>query len=107
MERIKLTKTEKQVLRHVEEYGEKQPRDITPTMFQYCLSTLREKGMVEFKTNYDEVIKARLTIKGVAYIEQNPRLLNPIDWIPDLVLILSIMAAIVSVSCLLILILNR
>lgn len=87
-------------MRHVEEYGEKQPRDITPTMFQYCLSTLREKGLVEFKTNYDEVIKARLTIKGVAYIEQNPRLTNPVDWKGIITLALAAMTATATTAAL-------
>lgn len=71
---------EKQVLLHVKERGEEQPRSITLVMFLYCLSTLREKGLVEFKTNCDEVIRAGLTIKGAAYIERNPKLTNPVDW---------------------------
>lgn len=66
MERIGLSKIEKQVLLHVKEHGEEQPRSVTPVMFLYCLSTLREKGLVEFRADYDEVIKARLT--------------NPEDW---------------------------
>ena len=80
MERIKLTKTEKQVLLHVKRYGEQQPKAVTPVMFHYCLSTLQEKGLVDFRANYDEILLARLTIKGSAYIEQNPKLKNPVNW---------------------------
>ena len=80
MERIRLTRDEKSVFLHVNKHGEKNPMNITPVMFIYCLSTLKEKGLVEFKSNYDEVFGARLTIKGRAYIEQNPKLTNPIDW---------------------------
>ena len=80
MERIRLTRDEKAVFLHVHEHGEKKPMSITPVMFIYCLSTLKEKGLVDFKSNYDEVLGARLTIKGRAYIEQNPKLTNPIDW---------------------------
>ena len=80
MERIHLTKKEKAVLRHVKEHGEKQPRNITPTIYSYCLSTLQEKGMVVFRANYEEVIYAGLTVKGKAYLEQNPKLKNPINW---------------------------
>ena len=79
MERIKLTKEEKQVFLHVEKYGEEQPKCISPVMFHYYLSTLQEKGMVVFVSNYDKIIKAHLTIKGEAYCEQNPLLKNPID----------------------------
>lgn len=80
MERIRLTRDEKAVFLHVHEHGEKKPMRITPVMFIYCLSTLKEKGLVDFKSNYDEVLGARLTIKGRAYIEQNPKLTNTIDW---------------------------
>ncbi len=80
MERIHLTKAEKQVFRHIQGNGEKQPRNITPVMFHYCLSTLQEKGLVEFRANYDEVLAAGLTVKGTAYMEQNPQLKNPVDW---------------------------
>lgn len=80
MEKIHLSKTEKVVFRHVAEKGGKQPRDVSPVMFQYCLSTLEEKGLVCFRANYDEVLSAELTVKGAAYAEQNPGLRNPVDW---------------------------
>ena len=80
MERIKLTRDEKTVLLHVEKNGGKQPRNITPVMFQYSLSTLREKGLVSFRSDYEKVISAGITLKGVAYMERNPKLKNPVDW---------------------------
>lgn len=80
MERIRLSREEKKVLRHVVKNGKKQPRDITPTMFHYCLSTLQEKGLVKFRSNYDEIEAAKITVKGAAYLEQNPGLKNPTDW---------------------------
>ena len=80
MERIRLTRDEKHVFLHVNEHREKRPMNITPVMFIYCLSTLKEKGLVDIKSDYDDVVGARLTIKGRAYIEQNPKLINPIDW---------------------------
>ena len=79
MIRIKLTKEEKQVFLHVAKYGEKQPKCISPATFHYCLTTLQEKGLVVFVSNYDKIIKAHLTIKGEAYCEQNSLLKNPID----------------------------
>ena len=80
MERISLSRTEKAVLRHVCANGGVQPMNITPNMFLYTLSTLQEKGLVQFRSDYDEVTGAKLTIKGRAYLEQNPKLTNPIDW---------------------------
>ena len=96
MERIHLTKEEKKVFLHVNEKGEKQPRDITIVMFHYCLSTLKEKGLVDFKANYDEVIKAGLTVKGAAYMEQNPKLRNPFDWMGVITLVMSVITAIAT-----------
>lgn len=80
MERIYLTRTEKRILMHVSSNREKQPGDITPIMFRYSLATLQEKGLVQCKFNYDEVLAASLSVKGRAYLEQNPSLRNPIDW---------------------------
>ena len=70
--------------------------NITPVMFIYCLSTLKEKGLVDFKSDYDDVVGVRLTIKGRAYIEQNPKLINPIDWKWMSVIIVTLMTLIVS-----------
>ncbi|MBR4963604.1 MAG: hypothetical protein IKY54_06880 [Muribaculaceae bacterium] len=98
MERIKLSKEEKLVFLHVAEYGNKQPRKITLVMFHYCLSTLQEKGLIEFRANYDEVLEAELTIKGNVYLEQNPKLKNPVDW---KWIILTILSSITAISTLL------
>ena len=80
MERIKLTKEEKQVFLHVAKYGDKQPKCISPATFHYCLATLQEKGLVKYKSNYNEILETGLTVKGAMYLEQYPRLRNPIDW---------------------------
>lgn len=96
MERIRLAKDEKHVFLHVNEHREKRPMNITPVMFIYCLSTLKEKGLINFKSDYDDVVGVRLTIKGRAYIEQNPKLLNPIDWKWMSVIIVTLMTLIIS-----------
>ena len=79
MERIKLSREEKKVLLHIAGNGEKQPRDTTPIMIHYCLSTLQEKGLVKFRANYDEIEAAKITVKRAAYLEQNPGLKKPTD----------------------------
>lgn len=96
MERIYLTKVEKQVFLHVQKNGGELPRNITLVMFHYCLSTLQEKGLVEFKTNYNEVLAAELTVKGSAYKEQNPKLKNPVDWKGIITLIMTSITAIAT-----------
>ena len=94
--KIKLTKQEKRVLRHVAKFGKEQPRNITPIMFHFCLSTLSEKGLVEFRSNSDIILEAGLTIKACAYMESNPRLRNPIDWKWIISIILSAIVAIAT-----------
>jgi hypothetical protein len=96
MERIKLSKEEKQVLLHVQSNGGEQPRNVTPIMFHFCLSTLKEKGLVEFLASLSGVVDARLTIKAQAYLEQNPKLKNPIDWKGIITLIMTAMTAIAT-----------
>lgn len=67
-----------------------------------AVMSLSQKGLIKAETDFESIVDAKLTSKGHAYITLNPRLLNPIDWIPDLVLALSIMSSIASISCLLI-----
>lgn len=96
MERIRMTKEEKVTLLSVKEQGAKQPRNLSPMIFQYSLSTLQEKGLLRFRAdNKDEAYYAELTLKGKAYIESNPSLKNPIPW-KDIVLI--VLSAITAIS---------
>ncbi len=45
------------------------PRNITTNQYHHALSTLQEKGLVIFKSNYDQIEDAKTTIKGRAYID--------------------------------------
>lgn len=100
MKRIRLTKDEKYILLHVRDHGEEQPPTISPAVFRLCLSTLQEKGLVMFRNNYNEVIIAKLTIKGEAYLEQNPKLRNPIDWLEIIKLVFLGLTAAASIVAL-------
>jgi hypothetical protein len=94
MERIYLTKEEKMILRHIAKGERKAPGNITPNMYLYHLATLQEKGLAIFQEYYDEVHRSRLTTKGKAYIESNPKLHNPTDWKG----IISLVAVLVSAA---------
>ena len=96
MERIKLNKDEKMVLLHLKEKGGKQPRNLSPLVFFYSLSTLQEKGLVKCRFNYDEVIDAKLSVKGKVYLEQNPKLKNPIDWKTFIIVISTAITAVAT-----------
>ena len=94
MERIRLTKEEKKVLRHVMEKGCEQPRDLSPIIFQYSLASLQEKGMVTVRFDHEKAYSAKLSMKGKAYIEDNPSLKNPVPWKDILLITLSAVTAI-------------
>ena len=99
-EKIRLSKDEKRTLRHVAENSKKLPQDITLIMFRYCLSTLREKGLVKFRSKYDEILAAGITIKGAAYLERNPKLRNPVDWKWVASITVGLIAAVAAIAAL-------
>lgn len=80
MERIKLSKDEKRVLRLVASGG-LQPDTISESIFNGCVRSLEREGLV--KGAYVEgggVEAARLTSEGRLFLAENPNLRNPIDW---------------------------
>ena len=77
---IYLNRIEKLLLKNINNGDFPMPRNITTNQYHHALSTLQEKGLVFFKSNYDQIEDAKTTIKGRAYINSNPKLKNPIDW---------------------------
>ncbi|MBR5898822.1 MAG: hypothetical protein IKZ14_05075 [Muribaculaceae bacterium] len=80
MEKIYLDDFEKELFRNVCKGDISQPRNLSLNQFHYSLSTLQEKGLIIYKTEYDKIIDIKPTIKGLAYLDTYPRLPNPIDW---------------------------
>ena len=80
MEKIYLNDFEKGLFRNVCKGDISQPRNLSLNQFHYSLSTLQEKGLIIYKTEYDKIIDIKPTIKGLAYLDTYPRLSNPIDW---------------------------
>ena len=78
--RIYLDRVEKLLLININNGDFSMPRNITTNQYHHALSTLQEKGLIQFKSNYDQIEDAKTTIKGRAYIDSNPKLKNPIDW---------------------------
>lgn len=80
MERIKLTKNEKTVLRELRRGN----TDVSCGMSHYAyfdaVVSLTDKRLVLSRTNYDKVEDIKLTSKGYAYMNCNPWLLNPVNW---------------------------
>ena len=80
MERIKLTKEEKQVFR-LAASGAKCPDTYPAHVYAGCVLSLERKGLVKgFYAEGDKVIDARLTNFGKSYLFANPNLRNPLPW---------------------------
>ncbi len=100
MERIKLTKSEKETLRIVMLSDGTCPSTYPVHTFSSSIRSLQRKGLVDATfINTGEVWFAQLTDEGKQYISQNPSLRNPINWgivIGVISTIISIIALFVS-----------
>lgn len=99
MERIKLTREEKQAFRIVAEFGGKSPETYPLHVFTASIRSIERKGLV--KANYvvgGHVWNAKLTEEGKHYFDVNPNLHNPINWN----LILAIVGVLISIITLLV-----
>ena len=80
MERIKLSKQEKAILRELYRGNRDIPNGIDNFSYFDAVVSLTGKGLVRSRTNYEDVLDTRLAPKGYAYINTNPHLLNPVNW---------------------------
>ncbi|MCM1168910.1 MAG: hypothetical protein NC324_03135 [Bacteroides sp.] len=81
MERIKLTKAEKKVLRELKRGNSDVPNGMDNFSHVDAVASLRGKGLVSAQfSEKNHVVGARLTVKGHAYINGNPNLCNPVEW---------------------------
>ncbi|WP_459187292.1 hypothetical protein ACGE0T_14275 [Parabacteroides sp. APC149_11_2_Y6] len=100
MERIKLTKVEKETLRIVAVSGSDCPSTYPIHIFKASVRSLQRKGLVNaIFVNDGKLWHADLTDEGRLYICQNPNLRNPINWeivIGVIALAVSIIALFVS-----------
>ena len=80
MERIRLSKSEKSILRELRRGNDNVPNGMDNYSYFDAVTSLTEKRLVKSRTNHEEVIDVKLTAKGYSYMVTNPHLLNPIDW---------------------------
>lgn len=81
MERIRLSKREKQVLRLLHSGFENCPDTYPRYIFAACVSSLERKGLVRAAwASGHEPATAELTDFGMAYLAENPALINPVNW---------------------------
>lgn len=80
--RIKLTKQEKLIMKRLQQGITDKPDDMSGTMFQWSVTNLSRHGLISVIFLYDsyKIFEWKLTLKGKAYLESNPKLYNPINW---------------------------
>lgn len=81
MEHIRLSKSEKKVLRMVANEQGVCPAEYPSHIFNAAVRSLHNAGLVQ--GSFEEgggVADSRLTQYGRQYLAENPRLTNPIDW---------------------------
>lgn len=105
MERIRLTKNEKRLLRNIASGASYWPDGMSDASVAACADVLKDKGLIEatFASGH-EVVFAEITHKGVMYLQENPHLRNPVDrkWlIATIIAIASVTTAILAsfVAC--------
>ena len=97
MERYEFSETEKQLLRVLSE--NKTPEELEQLfdtdVLEAHLSRLQELEMAVAHFSEDGVVAAWLTPKGSAYMKENPRLRNPVNyqWIMAMIALLSLIVA--------------
>lgn len=96
MDRVRLSKSEKEVLRMVATGQHQCPREYPQHTFSTAIRTLKAKGFIS--AHFREggaVIDARITDYGRQYMAEYPHLFNPLDW-SMVAAISSIVATIIS-----------
>lgn len=80
MQRIALSRQEKQVLRNTAIGYPYLPKGLSGEQYTDAVISLTEKRLIRSTINYDEVVSASLTTKGKSYMQNNPHLRNPVNW---------------------------
>lgn len=99
MERIKLSKNEKVVLRLVAHYGLR-PKEYPEHKYNAGIRQLTQKGLV--KSLYQEggdLVDIIITDQGEQYMAENPKLTNPVNW-AAVATIISVIGVLVSIATL-------
>lgn len=81
MERIRLSRNEKAVLRMVASGQGVCPAEYPSYIFNASVRALKHLGLVQGA--FEEgggVVDSRMTERGRQYLAENPRLTNPIEW---------------------------
>lgn len=81
MERIRLTRNEKKVLR-LTAMGKGRPTDYPITKYNAAVRSLESRALVKavWAEESESPLAVNITENGTAYLIENPALRNPINW---------------------------
>ena len=104
MERVRLTKDEKRVLRRLQRHAGSSMKRIERLAFAPAVRSLEQKGLVcGYWSEEAGLADAVLTESGEAYLFLNPHLRNPVDWnkVAAIAACISALAAVIAllVAC--------
>lgn len=81
MDRIRLSKEEKKILRELNRGSTSVPDGMNNYAFFDAVVSLSEKRLVKAITEYETNVHGlKLTSKGYAYLKDNKYLVNPVNW---------------------------
>lgn len=101
MKRVRLSRSEKEVLRLVASGVVECPPTYPLHRFNAALYSLEALGFIQSaREEGGKVIDLALTLKGRLYFAENPLLRNPIDWWRVATLIITILSLVVSIVAL-------
>lgn len=82
MERIRLTRNEKVVLR-LTAMGKGKPADYPTTRYNAAVRSLEGRALVKavWAEETESPLLVHITDNGTAYLTENPALRNPINWV--------------------------
>lgn len=103
MERIKLSKNEKVVLRLMAHYGLR-PKEYPEHKYNAGVRQLTQKGLVKaLYQDGGDLVDVILTDQGEQYMAENPKLTNPVNWaaVATVISVIWVLVSIVAlfVSC--------
>ncbi len=101
MERVRLTRDEKKIMRHIYHHYDGKPKGIDEISLGEARSSLQDKNMLKSVSLCDtEIPDWVLTDKGRAYIRKYPCLFSPFDWKSLLIILFTGLTAAAAIAAL-------
>lgn len=101
MERIRLTRDEKKVFRLLIKRDIRVPEGMTVERHYLAALSLKEKGLVNTEDGLRGIKTGSPTLKGSAYLKENPKLRNPLP-VDEIIRVVTVIGAFAAVAALIV-----